>query len=418
MNTSTDPVAETQVSPSPASWIDAYVEWALKRSPLTPRHFHEGIAYTLATTAIAGRVYVQMPHERVYPNLYTLVLGKTSIFAKSVAMNVADELAIKANLGDRILRGLFTPEALMNELSGRKPKGFKKLDTDQQNIWKLGQQWGARRTCFNDEAGRWLNSMTREYNAGMIDLQMALYDCKAVARTTIAHGLTTTAETCPSCLFATTPLGIRAMLKQRDYWGNGFWPRWNFLVETAYTEFSSAKWIPPTDELIEPLKLRQLQPGAIEVDGAVVKAHDKMLEANRKAIYTADDENVEDYLSRLHTKRLKSALIRAVLAGSRVIEIEHWEATEAFTQKLLGGVSMLRALLINNAVGAVQKRIKLLLTEADKRTLKAREIYKTLHLTVDEFMMAMRPLVQMGEVVQASGGNTFHLVEAETLDPK
>ncbi len=398
----------------PASWIDAYVEWALKRSPLTPRHFHEGIAYTLATTAIAGRVYVQMPHEKVYPNLYTIVLGKTSIFAKTVAMNVASELATQAWLDDRILRGLYTPEAFINELSGKKPKGLKKMDNDIQVAWQRGQQWGARRTCIVDEAGRWLNSMTKEYNAGMIDLQMALYDCRAVSRTTIAHGLISTAETCPSCLFATTPLGIRAMLKQRDYWGNGFWPRWNFLVDTSYTEFQDAKWITAGDNLVNPLKLNNLKPGAIDVSGAVVRAHNKLLEANRKAIFTADDENVEDYLSRLHTKRLKLALIRAALENSQVVEIEHWDAAGPFTQKLLQGVSMIRGILSDTATSGVQKRIKRMLTNAPNRTLPARDMYKNLHLAADEFWAAAKPLLLLGELHQE--GRLLHLIDPEPDD--
>ncbi len=418
METATVTPDGTQASPAseqPASWIDAYVDWATKRSPLTPRHFHEGIAYTLATTAIGGRVYVQMPHEKVYPNLYTLVLGKTSIFAKTVAMGVAVELANRAMLDDRILRGLFTPEAFMNELSGRKPKAFKKLHTDIQVAWQRGQQWGARRTCLLDEAGRWLNSMTREYNAGMMDLLMALYDCKSVSRTTVAHGLTETGETAPSFLFATTPLGIGAMLKQRDFWGNGFWPRWNFLVETAYTPFTDAKWLAAPDEIVKPLLLPTLKSGAVDVSGAVVKAHNKLLEANRKAIYTAEDENIEDYLSRLHTKRLKAALIRAVLEGSPVIEIEHWEATGDFTQKLLGGVAMLRGILVNTAMAGIQKRIKQLLTVAENRTLPSRDIYRRLNLNAEEFWTAAKPLVILGELTQV--GRLMHLFDPEPDEP-
>ncbi len=414
MPTDTDSPAGTQEASQPTSWIDAYVEWALKRSPLTPRHFHEGIAYTLATTAIAGRVYVQMPHEKVRPNLYTIVLGKTSIFAKTVAMSVASELASKAQLDSRILKGLYTPEAFMNELSGKKPKGLKKAETWVQKEWQDGQEWGARRTCILDEAGRWLNSMTKEYNAGMIDLQMALYDCKPLSRTTISHGMTSTANTCPSCLFATTPLGIRTMLKQRDYWGNGFWPRWNFLVETAYTEFQNAKWIDPTPELIQPLLLPKLKEGPVEVDGAVVKAHNKMLEANRKAIYTADDENVEDYLSRLHTKQLKAALIRAVLEGSPVIEIEHWDAAGPFAQQLLRGVAMIRGILSNTATSGIQKRIKAMLTAAPQNQMKIRTMYRNLGLSVEDFHIAVKPLLLTGEIVQ--GGDHLHLVDPEPTD--
>ena len=62
-----------------------------KRSPLTPSHFHEGIAYSLGACAIAGRICIQTGQGKVYPNLYTLLLGKTAVYAKSGAMDLSQD---------------------------------------------------------------------------------------------------------------------------------------------------------------------------------------------------------------------------------------------------------------------------------------------------------------------------------------
>src|SRR5262245_33093577 len=275
--------------------IEATAEWAAVRSPLTPYHFHEGIAYTLAACAIAGRVYVQMPHERIYPNLYTLLLGQTGVFAKSVAMGLADELANATGLTDRVIGSVFTPEAILNELSGKKPNRFKKLAPDVQQQWEAGQAWGARRMFRLDEAGRFYNGLERDYQAGMIDIWMSLYDCRPLARSSVSHGLTATGETCVSCLFATTPSSIRRMLSNRNLWGAGFWPRFNIHFETAFTEFKEAEHVaPPADVLTAYQQLGNIRltphssPGqqlAVTIEREVVREHNKMLERIRRDIF-------------------------------------------------------------------------------------------------------------------------------------
>lgn len=405
MNADNAAAPETQAATPPANWIDTYVDWALKRSPLTPRHFHEGIAYTLASTAIAGRKYVQMPHEKVYPNLYTLILGQTSVFAKSVALSLAWELCEQAGITDRIIRAVFTPEALLNELSGKKPKGYKKWEQDQQTLWKLSQNWGACRTIWADEAGRIFNAFQRDYNADMPDVMMAMYDSRPLFRLSVKHGLTATGNTCPSCLFATTPEGIRRWLSKTEFWLSGFWPRWNFYVETKLQPFQRAVFGKPPINLVAQLsKLNQMTSGEIGIDKAVTEDHDAMIEQARHRIHQANQQFAVVYLARLHTKRIKLATILAVLEGAPSITRAHWDIAGPAVEQMHTGAMLVQDLMQDTETEALRTRIRTQLWLATDHTMTTRELQRKLHVSLDLLMDALMLMVRAGEVARSTSG--------------
>jgi hypothetical protein len=347
METNTEAPAGTQ-APSPTAWIDAYVAWATQRSPLTPRHFHEGIAYSLAACAIAGRLCAETPQGRVYPNLYTLLLGKTSVYAKSVAMDLSQEVAELAMIDNRIINSVFTPESIMGELSGAKPMNFDALSDELQDRWRQSHDWGARRMFRLDEAGIFFNSLKRDYNAGLTDLWMKLYDCPAtVERTTYKHGLHVIQRPVLSCLFATTPASIGALLRDENMWLQGFWPRWNFCIGAGYSEFARSTRVKPSQQVTQPLfdvgnnKLGPWQPDSplvIPVDDAVYKDYEDVLEANRHRIFENEDGFVEAALARLHAKRLKLALILTALqpidTKDMRVTMLLWQATERTVRQM------------------------------------------------------------------------------------
>jgi len=333
---------------SPTAWIDAYTAWASRRSPLTPPHFHEGIAYSLAACAIAGRICIQGGQGRIYPNLYTLLLGKTAVYAKSVAMDLSQEVAERAMIENRIIYSVFTPESIVGELAGEKPTNLDKLTQDLQNRWKESARWGSRRMLRLDEAGMFFNSLQRDYNAGFIDLWMKLYDGPATfERTTYKHGLHVIQQPVLSCLFATTPASIGHLLRKQEMWLNGFWPRWNFCVGGGYPEFTPSAFEEPPTDVWKPLfELGNNRLGRWEADNPlkakitpeVTKDYEAVLEANRKRIFENPDGYMEAVLGRLHTKRLKLALILASLAEPEAEKItitnDFWEATKKPVQQM------------------------------------------------------------------------------------
>lgn len=321
----------------PTHWIDAYVSWATKRSPLTPTHFHEAIAYTLAACAIAGRICVRTPQGRIYPNLYTLLLGKTSVYAKTVAMDLSQELAGKAMIDDRVINSVFTPESIIGELAGEKPTNLAKLSDTQQQHWRDSARWGACRMFRLDEAGVFFNALRRDYNAGLQDLWMKFYDCPPlVERTTFVHGLHVIEQPVLSCLFATTPASIAPMIRDQAMWLQGFWPRWNFCVGAGYTDFVHSVYESPAEDLRKPLfelgqnrfgDTKACDPWLVPVEDSVMEDYENVLEANRKRTFEGAEGYMEAALSRLHTKRMKLALILAAFDEEPKVTASHWAAT-------------------------------------------------------------------------------------------
>ncbi len=391
------------------SWIERYVTWALRRSPLTPRHFHEGIAYSLAACSIAGRLCVQTPQGRVYPNLYTLLLGKTSIYAKSVAMDISQELAEATMISDRIINSVFTPEAVVGELAGETPANLSKLTADLQDRWRQSASWGPCRMFRLDEAGMFFNGLRRDYNAGLSDLWMKLYDCPAtLERTTFKHGLHVIQHPVLCCLFATTPASIGYLLRDRLMWLNGFWPRWNFCVGGGYTDFTPSLFEEADDLIREPLyrlgnhNLAQWKaddPLVVPIDAQVIREYENVLESNRRRTFENEDGYMEAALGRLHTKRLKLALILAALAEPDAPKIrvasEHWEATERPVKQIeLDMVEALRQCRNSEKADLEDRIIRFLLRNNRQATFRA--IRRTTNLSACELKPVLEAMTGAG----------------------
>lgn len=331
--------------PKPCTWIEQYADWAMTRSPLTPRHFHQNIALAMIAGAVAGRCYVQLPHEKVYPNLYTLVIATTSVYAKTTAFNIAQEV-IDMSFPEKCLSGALTPEAMISELAGMPPINLKDLPKEDQEQWKASAKWGARRLFIADEAGRFFNTLKRDYNLGLDALMMELYDAsgKPIARNTMKYGWINIKQPALSCLFGTTPANVRILLGSMDAWASGFWIRWNFVTETKPTPWLEGKLIDPPFEVVKAIRnvshgwLEQwnAKPYSVPIDMEVVTAYNEATKIIRERILTCDDDKMHGALSRLPTKHLKAALLCAVIESDGTkphLKLRHWKQAWELAQR-------------------------------------------------------------------------------------
>lgn len=326
------------------TWLDDYTQWAIQRSPLTPKHFHDNIGLSLLAGAIAGRVSIQLPHERLTPNLWTLIVATTSIYAKSTAFKVARELA-SLTMSEKTLSSVSTPEALMAEFSGVKPSNLKELDDVKQKEWAESAKWGAKRLFVMDEAGRFFNSLQRDYNATLDALLMEAYDAtgETITRQTMKGGLVSVDRPCLSCLFATTPANVRMLLSSHDQWSSGWWIRWNFVTAQDLTEWKESEYVSPPVSLVSSLRnisrtLYERYNGkeyGASIDRAVVSEYSEMTRITRNAIAASDDEKLHGMISRLPTKRLKAALLFAIMEsknGKVNVSLSHWDAVDSLVR--------------------------------------------------------------------------------------
>ena len=390
-------------------WIDEYTEWACKRSPLTPEHFHKNIALTLTAGAIARRVHVQLPHAKIYPNLYTLIIAPTSVYAKTRALEVAKELA-RRTMSDRILTAISTPEAMISELAGIEPRNFSDLSEAVRTIWKAGAKWGARRLFMIDEAGKFFNSLSRDYNASLDALIMELYDSpdEPIERETQRQGWIRVEKPCLSCLFATTPANIRSLLSGYDSWGSGFWNRWNFVTATEPTVWKNAEHVKIPNQIYSPFQEMSNLLGdrdfSASISPKVVNAHSQFSRNIRDEIIKTEDERTHAILSQLATKRIKAALCFATLENPKRPELRlcHWESTEELAQGWHRDAIL--AVEMSQRTEKVKKEQKVLMLISSNGGLTARQIQQYTHADSEETMKLLISLKRSGAIKEEPKG--------------
>lgn len=397
------------------SWIDDYTRWASHCSPLTPNHFHQNIALTIACANIARRVHVQLPHEKLYPNVYTLIVAVTTVHAKTTAFNLARRV-IRETMADRILTSISTPEAFADTLAGHKPSSFSDLPDEVQSEWTDRSKWGARRLFMLDEAGRFFNALQKDYNATLDALLMELYDSsdEPIDRETRKDGLIRIEKPSLSCLFATTPGNVRRLLGNRDSWSDGFWNRWNFVTvdQPQAWRITDTIEIPikiinklnrVSDELGEPGEDRPAS-----ITDKLKTAYYEFAKGMRELVIKESDERLHGVLGRLPTKRMKAALTFAVMENPKrpEINIDHWNATEEFSLGWQRDALMAIDQTHRTDRSDLESRAWATLVEFRDKGITARRIQQILNRSAGEINPMIEGWVRAGTVQKKTVGRT------------
>jgi hypothetical protein len=225
---------EAQFEPAPVpEWLTQYCEYGECRSPMTPRSFHESAGLWLLSTAVARRLVLRMHYGPVYPNLYVCWVAGTTLYRKTTALNVTREL-IRKFLSHLMIPAESTPEALLTELAGREPNGFDKMPQVEQDRWRARRHHAGQRGWVVDELSGLLAQAGKDYNQGLLETVLRLYDCEEeYTRSTRGSGQLTIQAAYLALIGATTPMAIGAQLTEPRLWSMGWWPRFAILTPDA-----------------------------------------------------------------------------------------------------------------------------------------------------------------------------------------
>lgn len=322
---------EAQFEPAPPpTWLTQYVEYADCVSPMTPRSFHESAGLWLLSTAVARRLVLRMHYGPVYPNLYVCWVAGTTLYRKTTALNVARTLVHKL-LSHLQAPSEATPEALLTELAGREPNGFDKMSVPEQDKWRARRHHAAQRGWIVDELSGLLAQAGRDYNQGLLETVLRLYDCEEeYTRSTRGQGQVTISAAYLALIGATTPMAIGSQLTEPRLWSMGWWPRFAIL-----TPDSSPTWREPREP--SPGLLLEVESGLSSLLSKLPRpvwpvpatAVDVMIDHNAHELWSAYnralsftllqpggdvDERLAGSYGRLPTSALKVAILFAALA--------------------------------------------------------------------------------------------------------
>lgn len=227
-------------------WLDDYLEWTRQSCALAPEIFHEAMALWLLATVSTRRIKVNIGGQEVYPNLYVLVIAKTSLYRKSTAMGKAKELLKAAGLEPLLLPTDVTPEALFDELAGVKPANFESLSPEDRREWLLGRAVAAQRSFMKDECSSIFANLKKDYNAGLTELLLEGYqgDGGKLKKLLKSKGLISVKDMCLSFLGATTPVMYSKYITNEES-ENGFIARFAIITPEGIPVYETCDEPPP-----------------------------------------------------------------------------------------------------------------------------------------------------------------------------
>lgn len=127
-------------------------EYACKSTD-SPKKYQELMALAVISVALNRKIYLPYSANNIYPNLYVVLIGKSTIMRKSVSLNLARSLIYDFNK-DLILPNDFTQEGFFEHLK-EFPKGI--------IVWS--------------EFGGFLQKSTKSYMAGTKEFLTDAFDC-------------------------------------------------------------------------------------------------------------------------------------------------------------------------------------------------------------------------------------------------
>jgi hypothetical protein len=202
-------------------WLNVFVAFASTASPLTPPALHLAAGVFLGGVAIARRLYLDLNSNTkvIYPNVYLLYVGPSTVQRTSTALHVGKGLVEAAGMQHFFQTTQQTPAALTLDWSRRVPPTYNNWQPTLQARWLQQRAIAAQRGWLLDNAARLLDSYNDDYTAGLLPLVWDLYSCpdEALTRNLLIYQEATVKHPYLN-IFGVTTDSLMAMHWKRHHW--------------------------------------------------------------------------------------------------------------------------------------------------------------------------------------------------------
>lgn len=198
------------------NWLEGYLKYTENSEP--PKSYHTWCGLSLIAGALQRKVYLQWGFERIYPNLFVILVGPSGRARKGVALGIAKSMLA------RIAGVSMAPEASSREAIILAMKRAI-LNFNDPTDGKI--KFHCSLTAFSEELSVLLGQGDIKLLANLTDW----YDSKEDwAYETVGRGRDALQGLCFNLMGATAPEWLQSMLPQEAI-GGGFTSRVIFVVE-------------------------------------------------------------------------------------------------------------------------------------------------------------------------------------------
>lgn len=277
--------------------------------PLTeaPRIFHLFTSLTVLGSVCGRKVWFQLGNQRLFPNLWVILVAPSSRYRKSTAICIGQSL-LRSLDKDLVYPLEFTQEAFL-ELLEKHPRGL---------------------FCWPEFGGA-LEQFNRSYMAGTKELLTNLFDCPPLVDRLLRKQKIVIEDPCVSILSASTIDWLNTKLQEQDVM-SGFLAR---FVYVTTNEKPDLKPFPPAPVEIERENLlRQLTEisrigGPFKLTRNAKRLYEEWYCRHRSLESTdVDADRLFPFFSRLETYLLKCAMLYQI-AEDRGLEIKEHNMLQA-----------------------------------------------------------------------------------------
>jgi hypothetical protein len=336
--------ADIDITLPEAGFIYLYHGYA---SPITeaPEIYHLFVGMSLIAAACGRNIYLPFGSQRIYPNVWVILVGTSSNLKKSTAINIGKTILTNVD-PTVILPTEFSREALL-ELLQNKPRGL---------------------FCWN-EFGGVLAQFELNYMAGTKEMMTDLFDCPMEHRRILKKQEIIITEPCISIVSASTLEWLTSKVKEQDV-RSGFLARFIYVPGRSRSKllpFPPRPNLEDRTELIHQLKQIATVKGEVSLTSDARKHYEVWYaDSDRVLSQETDTERLSPFFSRLQTYAFKFAMIYQI-SENRSLQIEEENMMRAcqLVQLLRRNVKeLLEDGLVFGKEGQDQQKVKKLIVQA------------------------------------------------------
>lgn len=377
--------AEIKMIPVVSGFIADYIEYTTSISDAYIEYQYAGALALLS--AIVGRSqYVKTTVETVYPNLFVLILGSSTMTRKTTVVNNVESMLSTSGWDGGKLPTTFTPQALI-EMLNMNPHRFHIVD----------------------EVGSWLAELERSYMAGMKDDLCRLYSGTPISRT-LAEKNKSKSDTemvvddpYLGILYATTPENLLKTMSTDDI-VSGFLARFVICAPEYQRPLRPIEMM-GTDAEMQREKCAESLNNIIDwLDtGVKIQIHDDAFkkfqewEMQHEERIQKEKNRIDGaIISRSFMKVLKIALLLAVSDKNKYIEKRYID--EAIRQTDEFWLPVMRGMVKDIEINANKSIIGKMRGHIKRRggTISRRELQRSAHLLKKDFDLHINTMLEYG----------------------
>lgn len=307
-------------------WIEEYLKYAEFTEP--PVAYHRWVALGCISAALQRRVYMDWGMERIYPNLYIVLLGPAAQTRKSTALRIGEEIVKDINIP--MIGQDNSAEAVIREI--------KKSVTSFNDGSVIRMQSAV--VCFASELAVFLGRQDADFQAYLTDW----YDSPSEwTRTTKHQGVDDISGMCFTLIGAMAPDWIPHVFTPESI-GGGFTSRIMFVPEVrkAKTIANPAKYPPPNgrrDKLVTDLQsINNNLHGAFTLSKDAMQFYEDWYIADderlQEGVFAVPDRAFHTYCGRRPTLLRKVAMCVSTSRGNSMsVELEDIQRALAYMEE-------------------------------------------------------------------------------------